>query len=99
MSYVRFGMMIATSTIVMFGLTYLNTYAIEHVFYSQTRTWMAIVMGASMAIIMLAFMLNMYKNATANIAIFAGSALAFGLARVNPAQCRPLNGWVEAFLE
>jgi hypothetical protein len=80
MSYVRFGMMIATSTIVMFGLTYLNTYAIEHVFYSQTRTWMAIVMGASMAIIMLAFMLNMYKNATANIAIFAGSALAFGLA-------------------
>jgi hypothetical protein len=80
MSYVRFGMMIATSTIVMFGLTYLNTYAIEHVFYSQTRTWMAILIGAGMAIIMLAFMLNMYKNATANIAIFAGSALAFGLA-------------------
>jgi hypothetical protein len=80
MSYVRFGAMIATSTIVMFGLMYLNTYALDHVFYSQTRTWMAIVMGATMTAIMLAFMADMYKNTTANIAIFAGSVLAFGLA-------------------
>ena len=42
MSYTRFGAMIATSTVVMFGLMYLNTYALDHVFYSQTRTWMAI---------------------------------------------------------
>jgi hypothetical protein len=32
MSYARFGAMIATSTIVMFTLMYLNTYAFEHVF-------------------------------------------------------------------
>lgn len=53
MSYARFGAMIATSTIVMFGLMYLNTYALDHIFYSQTRTWMAIYMGAVMAVIML----------------------------------------------
>jgi uncharacterized protein (DUF305 family) len=31
-------------------------------------------------LIMMAFMLNMYRNATANIAIIAGSVVAFGLA-------------------
>lgn len=45
MGYGRFAAMIATSTVVMFGLMYLNTYALSHVFYSQTRTWMAIYMG------------------------------------------------------
>jgi hypothetical protein len=38
MSYARFATMILTSTVVMFGLMYLNTYALDHVFYSQTRT-------------------------------------------------------------
>lgn len=80
MSYLRFFAMIVTSTVVMFGLMYLNTYAIDHVFFSQTRAWMALYMGAAMAIIMLAFMLGMYGNRALNIAIFAGSALAFAAA-------------------
>ena len=37
MKYSRFGAMIATSTIVMLGLMYLNTYALEHVYFSETR--------------------------------------------------------------
>ncbi|MDY8110135.1 DUF305 domain-containing protein [Fulvimarina sp. 2208YS6-2-32] len=77
MTYTRFGAMIVTSTILMFGLMYLNTYALDHVFYSQTRTWMAIYMGAVMAIVMLAFMWSMYTNKTANIAILVGAALIF----------------------
>lgn len=80
MSYIRFGAMIATSTIVMFGLMYLNTYALDHVFFSQTRSWMAVVMGATMAVIMLGFMLGMYRNMAVNMAIFAGSVVAFALA-------------------
>ena len=79
MSYLRFGAMIATSTVVMFGLMYLNTYALDHVLFSQTRTWMALLMGAAMAIIMLLFMLGMYKNRSANIAILAGSAAVFAI--------------------
>jgi len=79
MSYIRFGAMIATSTIVMFALMYLNTYIVDHIFFSETRTYMAILMGATMAIIMLSFMLGMYKNTRANIAIFAGAAVAFAL--------------------
>ncbi|USU07257.1 DUF305 domain-containing protein (plasmid) [Sphingomonadaceae bacterium OTU29MARTA1] len=78
--YGRFAAMIATSTIVMFGLMYLNTYTWSHVEYSQTRTWMAVVMGATMAIIMLGFMWSMYKNRSVNLAILAGSAVVFVLA-------------------
>lgn len=78
MSYVRFGLMILTSTVVMFVLMYLNTYAWEHVFFSETRTYMAIMMGAVMAIIMLAYMLGMYDNTTLNIAIFVGAIILFG---------------------
>jgi uncharacterized protein (DUF305 family) len=80
MSYARFGAMIATSTVVMFGLMYLNTYALDHVWFSQTRAWMAVVMGAAMAVIMLGFMLGMYRNKQANLAIFIGAALAFAVA-------------------
>ncbi|AUQ64870.1 putative protein in bacteria (plasmid) [Phaeobacter inhibens] len=75
--YGRFFAMIGTSTVVMYGLMYLNTYALDHVFFSQTRMWMALYMGGMMAIIMLAFMLGMYSNRKTNIAIFAGAAIAF----------------------
>lgn len=80
MSYWRFAGMIATSTVVMFGLMYLNTYAFEHVLWSETRAWMALVMGATMAIIMLSFMLSMYSNKKVNIAIYVGSVIVFALA-------------------
>ncbi len=76
-SYGRFGAMIVTSTIVMFVLMYLNSYALDHVFYSQTRTWMAVYMGAAMAIIMLGFMWSMYKDRRKNAAIIAASILVF----------------------
>lgn len=79
MSYWRFAAMIATSTVVMYGLMYLNTYALEHVFWSETRALMALVMGATMSVIMLAFMLGMYKNRMLNMAIFGGSVAVFAL--------------------
>lgn len=79
MSYWRFAAMIATSTLVMFGLMYIHTYIWDHAYFSETRAWMALLMGAVMAIIMLGYMLNMYKNRTVNVAIFAGAALAFAL--------------------
>ena len=77
MSYARFGAMIATSTLVMFALTYLNVYAVDHIFFSQTRAWMALLMGAVMATIMLLFMWSMYKNKGTNLAILAVSVLVF----------------------
>lgn len=77
--YVRFASMVAASTVVMFGLMYLNTYEPDHVFFSQTRAWMAVVMGAAMAALMLAFMTHMLQNRRANAGIVVGSAVAFAL--------------------
>lgn len=79
MSYARFLAMIAVSTVVMFGLMYLNTYALDHVFFSQTRTWMALLMGAVMAVIMMSFMWTMYKDARTNAAVIAGSVIVFAV--------------------
>ena len=80
MKYSRFGAMVATSTVVMFGLMYLNTYALDHIFFSQTRAWMALVMGAAMAVVMLTFMLKMYTDKRTNIAIALGSVAVFAIA-------------------
>lgn len=80
MSYWRFGAMITTSTIIMYGVMYLNTYALDHVTWSQTRAWMALVMGAVMAVVMLSFMLGMYKNKAINIAIVGASVVLFSVA-------------------
>jgi Ca2+/Na+ antiporter len=80
MGYLRFAAMIGTSTLVMYGLMYLNTYRWEHVSFSETRTYMALLMGACMAIIMLSFMLKMYRNQRVNIGIYVFSLLVFVVA-------------------
>ncbi|MGE0732338.1 MAG: DUF305 domain-containing protein [Acidimicrobiia bacterium] len=77
MGYGRFAGMIATSTVVMFVLMYLNTYTWDHVRWSETRAYMAIVMGATMAVIMLGFMLSMYRNARVNVTIAAVAVALF----------------------
>lgn len=79
MKYSRFLAMTAASTVVMFGLMYLNTYATAHIWFSETRAWMALVMGAAMAIVMLSFMRAMYSSMSVNIAIFVGALLAFAI--------------------
>lgn len=79
MSYARFGAMIAVSTIVMFSLMYLNTFELDHLFFSQTKAWMALLMGATMAVLMLGFMLKMYANKAANVAILVGSVAVFAV--------------------
>lgn len=79
-NYLRFGAMVLTSAVVMFGLMYLNTYSWAHVYFSETRTYMAILMGATMAAIMLPFMWGMYPNRRANMLILLGSVLVFTLA-------------------
>jgi hypothetical protein len=76
-TYLRFAAMIATSTTVMYALTYLNTYQFDHVYFSETRLYMALLMGASMAVIMLTFMLHMHKSRSANLTIYLASAVIF----------------------
>ena len=77
--YFRFGLMILVSTIVMYFLMYLNLFELSHFMFSQTRVYMALIMGAVMAVIMLLFMWKMYTNKKANYAILAVAALTFGV--------------------
>ncbi len=80
-SYGKFFAMIGTSMVTMFFLMYLHSYQIlEHAQFSETRLFMTLIMGASMMVIMLGFMLNMYKSKKANIAILLSALLLFGSA-------------------
>ena len=78
-SYARFAAMIVTSTVVMLILMYTTVYETDHLWWSATKSFMALYMGAAMAVVMLLFMLNMYKDKTKNVAIFVGSAAIFAL--------------------
>lgn len=72
--------MTLTSTAVMFALMYLNTYSAEHIRFSQTRAWMALIMGAAMALIMLGFMLKMYGDSRMNALVISSSVAIFAIA-------------------
>jgi hypothetical protein len=74
-AYIRFLAMVGVSTIVMFGLMYLNTYTADHLFFSETRAYMALLMGGCMALVMLAFMTHMLNDRAKNLGIVAASLL------------------------
>ena len=78
-NYWRFMAMIATSTVLMFFLMYVNTYDADHIFWSETRFWMMFVMGAMMMVVMLLFMWGMYKDRLKNFIILGVAALVFAL--------------------
>ena len=70
--YLKFFAMIGTSMVAMFFLMYTHSYQIiDHFWYSETRFFMTLIMGGSMVIIMLLYMLQMYKDRNKNIAILA----------------------------
>ncbi len=75
--YGKFMLMLTLSFIAMYITMYMNTYAWDHVWFSLTRFYMAILGICAMAVIMLTVMLGMYKNKKKNIAIYAGSLLIF----------------------
>ncbi|MER1926851.1 MAG: DUF305 domain-containing protein [Enterococcus casseliflavus] len=75
--YGKFLVMIGVSTVIMLCMMYFNVYALDHIFFSQTRLFMALMMGAMMAIIMLLFMWKMYDNKKMNIGILVVSVVLF----------------------
>ncbi|MFP4457617.1 MAG: DUF305 domain-containing protein [Clostridia bacterium] len=78
-NYYKFFGMIIVSTITMYVFNYLTTFESGHVIFSETRLYMAILMGATMAIIMLAFMTHMLKNTKLNIGIVLSSIVIFSI--------------------
>lgn len=71
-NYFKFFAMITTSMIAMFFLMYTHSYqVIDHFWYSETRLFMTLIMGGAMIIIMLLYMLHMYKSRGKNLATLA----------------------------
>lgn len=75
MGWGRFAAMIATSTIIMFFLTYQLVYRMEHATLSLNRLMASLVMACVMSIVMLAFMWSMYQGVQAKVAVLVGAAV------------------------
>lgn len=71
--YLRFAAMILTAMVVMYFVMFVSSWEWDHVRFSQSRVFMALTMGGTMGLIMLAWMRNMYRNAKVNIAIIIAS--------------------------
>ena len=89
-SYGRFAAMIARSTAIMFVLMYSLVYRPGHVWFADTRFLMALYMGAMMTMVMLTFMLGMYRNKALNGAVFGGATIVFVVARIQDPRVREL---------
>ncbi|MGJ8592212.1 MAG: DUF305 domain-containing protein [Aquaticitalea sp.] len=100
-NYTTFILMLAASFVAMYITMYLNTYEIDHVYFSLTRFYMSCMGIATMAVIMWAFMRKMYQDKKKNIAILVGSLILFlgalGLVRAQS----PIIGdilWMKAMI-
>jgi FlaA1/EpsC-like NDP-sugar epimerase len=100
-NYTKFVGMLAASFVAMYVTMYLNTYAIDHVYFSLTRFYMSCLGISAMAIIMYVAMRGMYQNKKKNIAIIVGSIALFlaalGLVRIQA----PIIGdvlWMKAMI-
>ena len=100
-NYTKFILMLAASFVAMYITMYLNTYEIDHVYFSLTRFYMTCLGIAAMAVIMWFVMRKMYQNKKKNIAILLGSLILFvgalGLVRAQS----PIIGdvlWMKAMI-
>lgn len=76
--WARFAAMIATSTFIMFFLMYQLVYTLDHATFSVNRMIAALVMGAVMTVVMLAWMWSMYSGKGVKIAVLVVAAVAAG---------------------
>ncbi len=100
-NYTRFYLMLGASFVAMYITMYLNTYEIDHVYFSLTRFYMTCLGIAAMAVIMLSLMLKMYKDKKKNIAIYLGSLVLFIGALVLVRAQKPIIGdvlWMKAMI-
>ena len=99
--YTTFFLMLSASFVAMYITMYLNTYSIDHVYFSLTRFYMTCLGISTMAIIMWFFMRKMYQNKTKNIAIILGSILLFSSALILVRAQKPIIGdvlWLRAMI-
>jgi hypothetical protein len=77
-TYLRFAAMILTGMVVMYAVMFLGSWEWGHVRFSESRVFMAVAMGGTMGLVMLAWMLKMYRNPKANVAVIVAGVLLLG---------------------
>ncbi|MCM4170839.1 DUF305 domain-containing protein [Arenibacter sp. TNZ] len=99
--YTKFVLMLAASFVAMYLTMYLNSYQIDHVYFSLTRFYMSCLGISAMAIIMFVAMRSMYRNNKKNIAIVLGSIVLFTTALTLVRAQAPIIGdvlWMKAMI-
>lgn len=98
--YTKFVLMLAASFVAMYITMYLNTYEMDHVYFSLTRFYMTCLGISAMALIMFFFMKKMYKNRKKNTAILLGSMLLFSSALFLVRAQKPIGDvlWMKAMI-
>ena len=79
MSYKKFSLMMTVSFVTMYLIMFLNIVDINHFYVSATRIYMALLMAASMGVIMMLMMGSMYPDKKINTGIIIGSIVGFVL--------------------
>lgn len=77
MPYINLLKMQCVSFVIMYGVMFMNVSSLDHIYLSNSRTFMALLMTTLMAPIMLIFMKNMYKNAKFNMLVYVFSISVF----------------------
>ena len=76
-NYGKFGIMLLVSFCVMYAVMFVNVDRADHIYLSLTRVYMALLMVAPMAILMLLLMKMMYTDKKLNSFIMVSSILIF----------------------
>lgn len=99
-AYTKFLLMLACSFVAMYITMYLNTYEIDHVYFSLTRFYMSLLGICTMAVIMLLFMLKMYTHKVKNALILGGSLVVFCTALFLVRAQKPIGDvlWMKAMI-
>lgn len=77
--YLRFGGMVLTGMFLMYWVMFVGSYEWSHVRFSRSRVYMALVMGGTMGLVMLGWMLHMLRNVKLNALVVVVSLLLVGL--------------------
>ncbi|NDK55041.1 DUF305 domain-containing protein [Pontibacter fetidus] len=77
-NYSKFLLMLLVSFVIMYSVMFMNVASTDHIYLSLNRLYMALLMVAPMALIMLGFMPMMYKNKKLNTLIIVASLTVIG---------------------
>lgn len=79
MSYKKFSMTMIISFFIMYFVMFLNMDKLAHYHTSATRIYMALLMVASMGVVMMLMMGKMYPDTKTNTSIIIGSIIVFAV--------------------